>query len=308
MGSAAEPLPPGREFRHHSDDPFGADGRMDSGKRSLAELGIAAQTSVAGFSLKEFRQPPYRRLPWHDHEEASLCFVVAGFYKERVGSRDRECVTHAMVAKPAGERHADQFGHRGGTCLLIEIPPERLATISPFTDVTAKPTLVRNPTLAALGHHIYSEFGSPDAHSPLAIEGLILEVLAEASRVGAEPCTRRPAWLLQAYDLIHDAFQEPLTLSSVAGAVGVHPSRLARMFRKHYRRSIGEYVRHLRIERAARELTEGRAPLAEIGLHAGFFDQSHFSRVFKAHIGQTPLQFRASAFARNARTNPPRAS
>jgi AraC family transcriptional regulator len=271
---------------------------MDSGKRSSGELGIAAQTSVAGFSLKEFRQPPYQRLPWHEHEEASICFVVDGSYKERVGSYDRECVAHDMVAKPAGERHADQFGHRGGTCLLIEIHPERLAAISPFIDITEKPTLVRNPTLAALGHHIHSEFGSQDAYSPLVIEGLILEVLAETSRVGAEPGTRRPAWLQQAYDLIHDTFQEPLTLSSVAGAVGVHPSRLARVFRRHYRRSIGEYVRHLRVERAARELTEGRAPLAEIGLHAGFFDQSHFSRVFKAHTGQTPAQFRTSACAR----------
>lgn len=271
---------------------------MDSGKRSSGEQGIAAQMSVAGFSLKEFRQPPYQRLPWHEHQEASICFVVDGSYKERVGSNDRECVAHAMVAKPAGERHADQFGRRGGTCLLIEIHPERLAAISPFTAFTEKPTLVRNPTLAALGHHIYGEFGSQDAYSALAIEGLILEVLAETSRVGAEPGPRRPAWLQQAYDLIHDTFQEPLTLSSVAGAVGVHPSRLARVFRRHFRRSIGEYVRHLRVERAARELTEGRAPLAEIGLHAGFFDQSHFSRVFKTHTGQTPAQFRTSACAR----------
>ena len=60
-------------------------------------------------------------------------------------------------------------------------------------------------------------------------------------------------------------------------------------------RMIGEYVRALRIERAARELVDTDTPIAEIGLRFGFFDQSHFSRVFKRHTGLTPAAFRARA-------------
>jgi AraC-like DNA-binding protein len=33
--------------------------------------------------------------------------------------------------------------------------------------------------------------------------------------------------------------------------------------------------------------------LCEIGLAAGFSDQSHFSKVFKRHTGMTPGSFRA---------------
>jgi AraC family transcriptional regulator len=276
---------------------------------STSEWGITKSKTITGFSIKEFSQPPQRRLPWHEHPDASICFVVSGSYTEQAGGRDQECTPHSMVFKPAAQRHADQFGRLGGKCLLIEINPGRLDTIAPFSSILAKPSLVRNARLAALGHNIHREFVGGDAFSPLSIEGLILEVLVEASRaVLDEPATVRPAWLRQAHELIHDDFCESLTLSSLARAVGVHPSHLARTFRKHYRRSIGDYVRRLRIERAARELTETSAPLGEIGLRFGFFDQSHFARVFKSHTGQTPAQFRAASRGRNSRTNPHSAS
>lgn len=246
---------------------------MNAHSRRTSELGLTSRKAIAGFSITEFSQPPYRRLPWHEHTDASICFVVSGSYTERVGRRDRECAPHSMVFKPASEGHSDQFGRFGGTCLLIEISPGRLEGIE------------------------------------LAVEGLILEVLVEASRVAVEESTaRRPNWLRQAHELIHEGFCEPLTLSAIARAVGIHPSHLARTFRAHYRRSIGDYVRHLRLERASRELTDTGLSLAEIGLRSGFFDQSHFSRTFKGHTGLTPAQFRAASRVRNSRTNPHRAS
>ena len=75
----------------------------------------------------------------------------------------------------------------------------------------------------------------------------------------------------------------------------------------NYGRTIGEYVRRLRIERAARELSHGGSPIAAIGLRAGFFDQSHFSRVFRDHTGLTPAAFRAAARS-HSRTSPQLAS
>ena len=263
---------------------------------------------MGDFRLTEFAQPPYRRLPWHEHRDASICFVVSGAYAERMRARDQECPPHSMVFKPAGERHADEFGREGGTCLLIEVGAERLRTLEPVSDITARPGLVRNAKLAALGRQIHREFLQSDGLSPLAVEGLILELLVEAARAGRERATQaRPQWLRQAHDLIHENVGRPLTLSSIAREVGIHPAHLARTFRAHYRRSIGEYVRRLRIERASRELSDGGASIADIGLRAGFFDQSHFSRVFRDHTGQTPAAFRSAARA-HSRTRTQRPS
>lgn len=274
-----------------------------------ADLGLTREQTLHGFSIKEFSQPPQRRLPWHEHANASMCYVVSGSYAERARGRDQECAPRSMVFKPGAERHADQFGRSGGRCLLIEITPHRLAALQPYVDLSGQPRLVRTATIARIGQEIYREFADGDAVSPLAVEGLILEALAEGARAREDDGSAHlPRWLRQARDLVHDRCHEPLTLSTVAHAVGIHPSHLARVFRKHYRRSIGDYIRGLRIDRAATELADTAMPLATIGLRSGFYDQSHFSRVFKRHTGLTPARFRAALRSRTSGTTPPQTS
>jgi AraC family transcriptional regulator len=259
-----------------------------------AELGIFGSRAIPGFSIKDFRQPPHRRLPWHEHTHASICFVVSGSYAEHVRGRVEECPPRSMIFKPAAERHADIFGRSGARCVLVEVLPGRLETSEPFSELTAKPGMVRSARLAALGQRLCGELAEWDVASPLAAEGLILEVLADAARVTRDDGgTKEPRWLRRARELIHEHIHEPLTLSAVARAAEIHPSHLARTFRKHHGRAIGDYVRALRIERAARDIAETDRPLSEIGLRFGFFDQSHFSRVFKRHMGMTPAEFRA---------------
>lgn len=259
-----------------------------------SELGIVTTRTIPGFSIKEFRQPPHRRLPWHVHTHASICYVASGSYAEHVRGRVEECPPRSMMFKPASERHADEFGRSGARCLLMEVVPGRLDASEPFSELMVRPGLVRSARLAALGQRVQRELTDWDSVSPLALEGLILEVLADAARaVHDETRAKEPRWLRHARELIHDRIREPLTLSAVARAAGIHPSHLARTFRKYHGRPIGEYVRAVRIERAARELAETAVPLSEISLRFGFFDQSHFSRVFKRHTGMTPGEFRA---------------
>jgi AraC family transcriptional regulator len=78
----------------------------------------------------------------------------------------------------------------------------------------------------------------------------------------------------------------------LAVGVGVHPVTLARAFRRAFGCTIGEYLRRLRIERAAEQLATGTQPLAEIALAAGFADQSHFSNVFRRRVGMSPSAYR----------------
>lgn len=268
----------------------------------ISEMGLASTKAMGGFRLTEFAQPPMRRLPWHEHQEASICFVVAGSYAERVRGAEQACPPQSFVFKPAAERHADQFGRDGGTCLLIEIPAGRLQTIESCGEITTRPGLFRTAGLAWLGRRIYQEFSDGDGVSPLAVEGLVLELLVEASRAAVtESGGAMPVWLRRVRDLIHEHLDQPLTLSSIAREVGIHPAHLARRFRAHYHRPIGDYIRRLRIERAARELAEGGASIADIGFRSGFCDQSHFSRVFRKHTGMTPAAFRATT-RRHART------
>jgi AraC family transcriptional regulator len=91
---------------------------------------------------------------------------------------------------------------------------------------------------------------------------------------------------------VHDEVSRALTVQSVAADVGVTAVRLSRAFRRAFGESLGSYQRRLRIRRACEQLRASSLPLAGIALDAGFTDQSHFTRVFKRHLGTTPGVFR----------------
>ena len=77
----------------------------------------------------------------------------------------------------------------------------------------------------------------------------------------------------------------------------MHPAHLARVFRAHHGVSVGEYARRLRLAWAAGELARTDTPLAVIASQAGFADQSHFTRLFRQHLGITPARYRAQTQA-----------
>ena len=114
------------------------------------------------------------------------------------------------------------------------------------------------------------------------------------SRDADEPhLCRSPAWLRSAEELLRTRLGDCIGLSELAELVGVHAAHLARSFRVRYGVSVGEYGRRVRIEWAAAEVARGDRPLAEIAVETGFADQSHFTRLFKRHMGTTPAKFRA---------------
>ncbi|MDA8018792.1 MAG: AraC family transcriptional regulator [Thermoanaerobaculia bacterium] len=117
----------------------------------------------------------------------------------------------------------------------------------------------------------------------------------------------RPApWLEGVRDLIHDRFREPLSLDDLAMQAGVHPVHLARAFRAAYDASPGEYSRRLRLRWASEQLLKLDRGIADIADEAGFADQSHFTRAFRAVYGLPPGAWRASRSPNSRRSEPAR--
>jgi AraC-like DNA-binding protein len=144
-----------------------------------------------------------------------------------------------------------------------------------------------------LAKRLFEECRRHDDVSPLAVEGLVLELLAECSRSPGEvPHTHPPRWLDRVHELLHDRFSENLSLVEVAATAGISADHLARSFRRCHGCTVGEYVRRLRVEFACRRLAASELPLVEIALDAGFTDQSHFTKTFKRLMGVTPAAFR----------------
>ena len=253
--------------------------------------------SVGGFTLAEKAYAAGLKLPKHSHEQPYICLVLGGSFTEIYPKRSRSCHPSTVIFNAVGETHSDQF-HASTRCFNIEMNSHWLERVgrSRILGVFAE---FRGGRAAHLAAGLYREFREVDQFSSLAVEGLALELIAEASRRVVKDTGRLPPrWLKQAKQILHEHFAANPTLISIARSVGVHPVHLARTFRQHYGCTAGEYVRQLRIEFACRELSLSDTPLVEIAAAAGFCSQSHFSTLFKRYTGLTPVEFRSISRAR----------
>jgi AraC-like DNA-binding protein len=91
-------------------------------------------------------------------------------------------------------------------------------------------------------------------------------------------------------------YKNPLPVSDVAKAVGVHPHYAMDIFRKYCGMSIVECVSHHRVAHAQRLLVTTDAKMIDIAYDSGFGSLSHFYAVFKKFCGEAPKIFRARHF------------
>lgn len=83
---------------------------------------------------------------------------------------------------------------------------------------------------------------------------------------------------------------ESVTLDEMASVAGLDKFQLLRAFRRAFGLTPHEYHMQLRLARARRLLAEGRA-LSHVTYDAGFADQSHLTRRFKAFFDLTPARY-----------------
>jgi len=247
---------------------------------------------VAGFTVREIEHPAGVYIPKHSHKNAHVGFILHGSFTEKFAQKTLECRPLSVSYLSPGLTHTDDFRH-GVHCLVFEIAPGRLERARELLALK-EPVFLHGGRAAWLTMRMYGEALRTDQASSLALEGLALEILAEFSRQQASPLNDNepPRWLRHARDLLHAEFAESLTHDALGKLVGVHPVYLATVFRRHFKCTIGEYVRRLRIEFASEQISTSEHSLCEIGLAAGFSDQSHFSKVFKDHTGMSPGDFR----------------
>ena len=246
----------------------------------------------AGLMLTESVYLPGTRLAHHSHTNPYFCITLRGTYREVYGSKQRGCKPSTLVFHPADEIHANQFLDQGGHLFRLEIPPAWIERIHPYSTVLTHAAEFTNGPIVNLVTKLYRECYQPDSVSPLAVEGLALEIIAEMSRLKIHPNRTPPCWVKQARDFLHENYAEKLNPRAIAGTLGVHPVRLARSFRGVYGCTMGDYLRQLRIDIASRYLSTSAISIADISTLIGFADQSHFSKTFKRLTGLTPAQYR----------------
>jgi AraC family transcriptional regulator len=256
---------------------------------------IVAQREVNGFSLIEAYYPPKLRVSNHSHEKANICLALQGACSELYGRKLREYRPLSLDYFPADHTHSLAFGSTSLRCFTVNVDIGLLNSLREYSLCLDESLHCHGGPLAWLFMRLYKEFLQSDTASRLAIEGIMLEMLAAVSRKQIDPPEPKPPrWLQQAKEMLHERFLDDLSLSAISQAVGVHSVHLSREFRRHYHSTVGNYIRKLRIDYACRQMLNPDISLCEIASAAGFADQSHFTKTFKRLVGVPPAAFRSN--------------
>lgn len=171
----------------------------------------------------------------------------------------------------------------------------------------------RDPTLRALGAELFESAKHRGTESDL--DALVDQV---ACHLAAHHLSLRPeAAELEAPSIgeasLHGLLVQlrgPSVASAEIGQLADQSGLSARRFRELFSARFGTspkaYILRHRVEQSKLLMWEAGLPLGQIALEAGFYDQAHFSRTFRALIGMTPSQYarwldRRSVTGRQAR-------
>ena len=94
-------------------------------------------------------------------------------------------------------------------------------------------------------------------------------------------------------DYVRDHFAEDLTLTKLAKVACFSKFHFHRIFHAVLGETVNQYVRRVRLEKAARMLTHNKdQSIIDIALDCGFSSSQNFAKAFKAHFGVTPTYVR----------------
>jgi AraC-like DNA-binding protein len=235
----------------------------------------------------------------HSHEEYSLGLVERG--KSVFWCNGSEYLIHSQAAVfiPAGVIHSCNpvdLGIWKYTMLFFE--PDWLFSAFQFhkEQENFQKYLVRDAYVFSQRQHtrIYGLVKCLTAKvAPLEKEIRIIEVLEKifADRdVEYESCNQiayEERRLKSVKEYLQENFCNDISLEYLAKLSGLSKHYLIRSFKDKYQVPPHTFQILLRINFAKKEIRQGRL-MAEVTQDAGFYDQSHFIKVFKHYVGATP--------------------
>ena len=105
--------------------------------------------------------------------------------------------------------------------------------------------------------------------------------------------------------LLRQRLSEPPGLEEIGREVGCSPFYLSRTFSREMGMTIPQYLRRIRMERAAELLGSGKYNVTEAAMEVGYSSLSHFSQAFCQTMGCCPVLYRAPKLASlNPATSP----
>ncbi|MFV0300951.1 MAG: GlxA family transcriptional regulator [Paracoccus sp. (in: a-proteobacteria)] len=100
--------------------------------------------------------------------------------------------------------------------------------------------------------------------------------------------------LMRAIAIMDETIETPLPPRQIAERLGISTRQLERLFGRFLNATPKHYFMDKRLQRAQNLLVQTERSITEIAMACGFQSTSHFSRAFRGHFGQSPVEQRTT--------------
>ncbi len=127
----------------------------------------------------------------------------------------------------------------------------------------------------------------------LELSGAFIEVISSILRAKKLGNLTEPDSVISAIlSYIHNNYAEKITNAKIGALFGYNPNYVSDLIKSATASPLHRYIESVRVERAAELLNTSELPVGRIADLCGFSDIYHFSKTFRARMGETPTAYR----------------
>ena len=269
----------------------------------------------ASWSMVRVLRDPAIPFEWHHHPEYELTLTLNSrgrrFIGDHVGGYDDGDLVLIGPSLPHTWASSSKIdGGRPHLVMVIWFRPEwargltglltELRSVAGMLERSARGLKFSRDATERVRAKIEAIFDKPPADRLLDLISVLLtlagddeaEPLTAPSRAPLSSVASNGSRIDRVLDYLHAHYTDDLRIDDIARLAALSPSGFHRMFIRHTRLTLIEYVTRLRIGEACARLTEGNKPIAHIAELVGYRSLANFGRQFKALKGLTPREYR----------------
>jgi AraC-like DNA-binding protein len=248
------------------------------------------------------------QLPLHGkHNENPFCGIMS--------QKSRSCAACLQIQQKLAETSARQaqtetcFAGMTDTAVPVRLGDHLIGFLQTGQVFRKRPSKAQFERVAKLmkqwgvpvsKEELKQAFFNTRVLSPKQYDSMVrlLSIFAEhlsmvSNQVVVQQQNAEPPTITRAKEYILEHQAEDISLGQVAKAVNTSTFYFCKMFKKATGLNFTNYLSRVRIERAKNLLLNPNLRVSEIAFEVGFQSLTHFNRVFKRIIGQSPTEYRA---------------
>lgn len=226
-------------------------------------------------------------------------FVLTPYIKHSYTTTDSSfSIFHILINPAFLQRYHDELHSLPGFSLLFETI-SRVITPQPemFLHLSEEQMEYLLPEFNELMREQKSNYLGNEIQKiakTFSIICYLSEALSKATKHKAVTPELRtePISILYTIEYIQTNFSQKIYSKDLAHLANMSDATYQRMFKKLCKCSPQEFIENYRLEKARELLLNSALSITDIALACGFFDSSHFSRVFKKHYNELPSTYR----------------